>query len=136
MSFVTRFRFLFFCEDSPSVGQVGVRESPITSHLSPITLVAACRAVFFVAIFSKKLLWGRSGSLEALNLPDEQGLGSLRAIFLRSLDHELGNRAAQSQPRIDVASKVNARPKPRLPRFVSQGIESDGVVWKQVSENG
>ena len=28
------FLFLFFCEDSPSVGQVGVRESPITSHQS------------------------------------------------------------------------------------------------------
>jgi hypothetical protein len=41
------FQFLFFCEDSPSVGQVGVRESPVTSHFSPITLVAACRAVFF-----------------------------------------------------------------------------------------
>jgi len=39
------FQFLFFCEDSPSVGQVGVRESPVTSHQSPITLVAACRAV-------------------------------------------------------------------------------------------
>ena len=41
------FQFLFFCEDSPSVGQVGVRESQVTSHFSPITLVAACRAVFF-----------------------------------------------------------------------------------------
>jgi hypothetical protein len=38
---------LVFCEDSPSVGQVGVRESQVTSHFSPITLVAACRAVFF-----------------------------------------------------------------------------------------
>jgi hypothetical protein len=26
------FQFLFFCEDSPSVGQVGVHESPVTSH--------------------------------------------------------------------------------------------------------
>jgi hypothetical protein len=41
------FQFLFFCEDSAPVGQVGVREFPITSHFSPITLVAACRAVFF-----------------------------------------------------------------------------------------
>src|SRR5260221_14679099 len=39
------FQFLFFCEDSAPVGQVGVREFPITSHFSPITLVAACRAV-------------------------------------------------------------------------------------------
>ncbi len=39
------FRFLFFCEDSPSVGQVGVCESSVTARLSPITLFAVCRAV-------------------------------------------------------------------------------------------
>jgi len=36
---------LFFREDSPSVEQVGVRESPVTTHLSPLTLFPACRAV-------------------------------------------------------------------------------------------
>jgi hypothetical protein len=50
ISVLQRFQFLFFCEDSAPVGQVGVREFPITSHFSPITLVAACRAVFLVAI--------------------------------------------------------------------------------------
>src|ERR1700704_4169936 len=43
---------LVFCEDSPSVGQVGVRESQVTSHFSPITLVAACRAVFLLRLLS------------------------------------------------------------------------------------
>jgi hypothetical protein len=38
-------RILVFWEDSSSVGQGGVSESPITSHVSPITLAAACRAV-------------------------------------------------------------------------------------------
>jgi hypothetical protein len=42
------FQFLFFCEDSPSVGQVGVRESPVTSHQSLwLRLAALCS---FVAI--------------------------------------------------------------------------------------
>jgi hypothetical protein len=46
LSVLQWFQFLFFCEDSAPVGQVGVREFPITSNFSPITLVAACRAVF------------------------------------------------------------------------------------------
>jgi hypothetical protein len=36
-----RIHSLDSCEDSPSAGHVGMRESPITSHFSPITLVAA-----------------------------------------------------------------------------------------------
>jgi len=47
------------------------------------------------------------------------GYRSLRAIFFGPLDHELGNRSAESQSRIDVAAKVNARPEPRLAGFVS-----------------
>jgi hypothetical protein len=43
----------------------------------------------------------------------------LQAIFLGPLDHEIGNRTAQSQSGIDVAAKVDARPKPRLTGFVS-----------------
>ncbi len=34
--------FLFFCEDSPSIGQVDVRESPVTSHFSLWLFQAAC----------------------------------------------------------------------------------------------
>jgi len=63
-------------------------------------------------------------------------LSRLRAIFLGLFDHKLGNRAAESQPRIDVAAKVNTRPEPRFASFGSQGIESHGVVRKQISECG
>jgi hypothetical protein len=44
----------FLSEDSPSVEQVGVHESPVTSHFSPITLVATCHAVFLAAIHLRR----------------------------------------------------------------------------------
>ena len=49
----------------------------------------------------------------------------MRAIFLGPLDHELCDRAAESQSRVDVAAKVNTGPEPRLAGFEVSG--PDGV---------
>jgi len=49
-----RVRILFFCEDSPSIAPHPACVSPQSpSHLSPITLVAACCAVNSVTFCSK-----------------------------------------------------------------------------------
>jgi hypothetical protein len=59
------FRFLFFCEDSLSVGQVGVCESSVTSHQSLCLRLAALYSSFvgpliFPMLVSESL--GGSGS--------------------------------------------------------------------------
>jgi len=63
---------------------------------------------------------------------------SFRPTIIAShpLNYELGNRPAESQSRIDVAAKVNTCPEPRLAGFGSQGVQINGVVRKQVSEDG
>jgi len=57
-------------QDSPSVGQVGVHESPLTSHFSPITLVAAMPLCDLCDLLFKKSVFAASCVLASpLNKP-------------------------------------------------------------------